>query len=133
MKSESVVEQVASKLKNLNPLFQTLETRLSAASRATQQATSAIQSAGKTVQAVATLLDFDEINRLKEKSSGSSSGSKKGSSGGDKVKTGPTEDYGLAVRLEKPSKTDLQKFWSQFQVGFQDVSGGGESAGRSPR
>lgn len=133
MKSESVVEQVASKLKNLNPLFQTLETRLSAASRATQQATSAIQSAGKTVQAVATLLDFDEINRLKEKSSGSSSGSKKGSSGsgGDKVKTGPTEDYGLAVRLEKPSKTDLQKFWSQFQVGFQDVSGGGESAGRS--
>lgn len=134
MKSESVVEQVASKLKSLNPLFQTLETRLSAASRATQQATSAIQTAGKTVQAVATLLAFDEINRLKEKSSGSSGSSKKGSSsgsGGDKVKTGPTEDYGLAVRLEKPSKTDLQKFWSQFQVGFEDVSGGGESAGRS--
>lgn len=133
MKSESVVEQVAAKLKNLNPLFQTLETRISAASRATQQATSAIQTAGKSVQAVATLLAFDEINRLKEKSSGSS-GSKKGSSsgsGGDKVKTGPTEDYGLAVRLEKPSKTDLQKFWSQFQVGFEDVSGGGESAGRS--
>lgn len=131
MKSESVVEQVASKLKSLNPLFQTLETRLSAASRATQQATSAIQTAGKTVQAVATLLAFDEINRLKEKSSGSS-GSKKGSgSGGDKVKTGPTEDYGLEVRLEKPSKTDLQKFWSQFQVGFEDIGGGGESAGRS--
>ena len=133
MKSESVVEQVASKLKSLNPLFQTLETRLSAASRATQQATSAIQTAGKTVQAVATLLAFDEINRLKEKSSGSSGSSKKGSSGsgGDKVKTGPTEDYGLAVRLEKPSKTELQKVWSQFQVGFEDVSGGGESAGRS--
>ena len=131
MTSEEITAQVGAKLKSLNGLFQNFETRLTSASRATQQVTNAVTAAGRAVQAVATLLAFDEINRLKEKSTGSSSssGSKKSSSDKEKVKTGPTEDYGIDFRLDRPTKNDGLKFWSQFKVGFQNADVGGEEAG----
>ncbi len=124
------MERAQEKLKTLSDQLHSFETRLTSVSRATQQATSAVTAAGKAVTAVATLLDFDEINRLKEKSSSSSS-SKKGSSSKDseKVKTGPTQDYGLDLNLERPSKADGTKFWSQFKLGFQSADVGGEEAG----
>ena len=131
MTSEEITAQVGAKLKSLNGLFQNFETRLTSASRATQQVTNAVTAASRAVQAVATLLAFDEINRLKEKSTGSSSssGSKKSSSDKEKVKTGPTEDYGIDFRLDRPTKNDGLKFWSQFKVGFQNADVGGEEAG----
>ena len=127
------MERAEEKLKALSIQLQSFEARLSSVSRTTQQATKAVTAAGSAVQAVATLLDFDEINRLKEKSSGSSSSGRKssssGSGGGEKVKTGPTEDYGLDLELKRPSKNDGLKFWSLFQVGFRNADNGGEEAG----
>ena len=113
-------------IKALNSQLQGFESRLTSVSRATKQATSAVTAAGKAVQAVATLLDFDEINRLKEKSSGSSSSKKGSSKDSEKVKTGPTEDYGLDLELKRPSKGGL---WSQLKIGFQDAGAEGEKAG----
>lgn len=113
-------------IKALNSQLQGFESRLASASRATQQAASAVTAAGRAVTAVATLLDFDEINRLKEKSSGSSSSKKGSSKDSEKVKTGPTEDYGLDLELKRPSKGGL---WSQFKIGFQDAGEDAEEAG----
>ena len=120
---------MSEKIKALNSQLQGFESRLTSVSRATQQATSAVTAAGKAVQAVATLLDFDEINRLKEKTSSSSSSKKGSSKDSEKVKIGPTEDYGLDLELKRPLKGDAAKFWSQFELGFQKVDVGGEEAG----
>ena len=81
MTNEQAMERAEEKLKALSIQLQSFEARLSSVSRTTQQATKAVTAAGSAVQAVATLLDFDEINRLKEKSSGSSSSGRKSSSG----------------------------------------------------
>lgn len=129
MKADQITLRMSEKIKALNSQLQGFESRLTSVSRATQQATSAVTAAGKAVQAVATLLDFDEINRLKEKTSGSSSSKKGSSKDSEKVKTGPTEDYGLDLELKRPLKGDAAKFWSQFELGFQKVDVDGEEAG----
>ncbi len=126
------MDRARQRLAALSGQLQGFESQLTSVSRATRQATQAVSAAGKAVQAVATLLDFDEINRLKEKSSGSSSGGKSGSgSGSGKVKTGPTETYDLDIRLTRPGKETAEEFVSQFRLGVEKADTGGEGVGGS--
>ena len=135
MDSDKAVERAQRRLAALSDQLQGFESRLTSVSRTTRQATQAVGAAGKAAQAVATLLEFDEINRLKEKSAGSSgSGRKSGSgsgSGSGKVKTGPTETFDLDVRLTRPGREAAEEFVSQFRLGVKKADDGGEAAGGS--
>ena len=135
MDSDKAMERAQRRLAALSDQLQGFESRLTSVSRTTRQATQAVGAAGKAAQAVATLLEFDEINRLKEKSAGSSgSGRKSGSgsgSGSGKVKTGPTETFDLDVRLTRPGREAAEEFVSQFRLGVKKADDGGEAAGGS--
>ena len=90
----------------------------------------------KQVQSVATLLEFDEINRLKEKtvsprSSGRRKSASSGKKTGTKTKTGPSAAgaFDLDLSLGGPAKKAGAEFWAQFGLGLRSVDDGGFSAG----
>ena len=90
----------------------------------------------KQVQSVATLLEFDEINRLKEKtvstrSSGHRKSASSGKKTGTKTKTGPSAAgaFDLDLSLGGPAKKAGAEFWAQFGLGLRSVDDGGFSAG----
>lgn len=90
----------------------------------------------KQVQSVATLLEFDEINRLKEKtvstrSSGRRKSASSGKKTGTKTKTGPSAAgaFDLDLSLGGPAKQAGAEFWAQFGLGLRSVDDGGFSAG----
>lgn len=113
----------------LHSLDQQLTEVSQTTAKTTQTVAKAVSSAGKITQAVATLLDFDEINRLKEKTvSTGSSRSSAGETG--KVKTGPSPEYEFDLKLAKPPKDLASEFWTQFRLGLQEADDGGQEAGR---
>ena len=103
-----VMERVRQRLDALTARVRGAQTSLNNVSRATEKATAAVKQAASASRAVATLLVFDEINRLKEASSGSGgSGRKSGKASTAKTKTGLTSE-GAAVtptlpKVPKPS------------------------------
>lgn len=132
--SSQAVERMRQRLDALGDRVRSAQTSLNAVRRTTEQATAAVKQAAKAARAVATLLSFDEINRLQE-ASAAASGSKKGGSGKagtDKTKTALTSE-GAAVQLSLPKAvkgSDLQ-FWPQLSVGFEKAQQDSLSGGKT--
>ena len=119
MSDERTVRQSDRQLKGLSGRLKTVSSRLSAVGMAAEQAvkrvaatvnTAAARSA-KQVQAVATLLEFDEINRLKEKTVSTGGSGRRSSSGArksaaskaktqTKAKTAPSAEGALDLNLD---------------------------------
>ncbi|MBR1780539.1 MAG: hypothetical protein IJ751_03950 [Oscillospiraceae bacterium] len=89
----------------------------------------ALRTTASATKAVLTLMSFDEINRLREKTVSSRSGSRKSASGsaGAKTKTGPSLDLNLdnLPDLTRPARNLGQSFWNEFSAG---VTAAGDSA-----
>ena len=131
-------------LKGLSGRLKTVSDRLSAvgttAEKAVKRVSATVSAAAarstKQVQSVATLLEFDEINRLKEKtvstrSSGHRKSASSGKKTGTKTKTGPSAAgaFDLDLSLGGPAKKAGAEFWAQFDLGLRSVDDGGFSAG----
>lgn len=131
-------------LKGLSGRLKTVSDRLSAvgttAEKAVKRVSATVSAAAarstKQVQSVATLLEFDEINRLKEKtvstrSSGHRKSASSGKKTGTKTKTGPSAAgaFDLDLSLGGPAKKAGAEFWAQFGLGLRSVDDGGFSAG----
>ena len=131
-------------LKGLSGRLKTVSDRLSAvgttAEKAVKRVSATVSAAAarstKQVQSVATLLEFDEINRLKEKtvstrSSGRRKSASSGKKTGTKTKTGPSAAgaFDLDLSLGGPAKKAGAEFWAQFGLGLRSVDDGGFSAG----
>lgn len=131
-------------LKGLSGRLKTVSDRLSAvgttAEKAVKRVSATVSAAAarstKQVQSVATLLEFDEINRLKEKmvstrSSGRRKSASSGKKTGTKTKTGPSAAgaFDLDLSLGSPAKKAGAEFWAQFGLGLRSVDDGGFSAG----
>ena len=120
--SNRAAERMRQRLEALGNRVRSVQTSLNAVRQTTEQATAAVKQAAKAARTVATLLSFDEINRLQE-AAAVASGSKKSSGGkseNGKTKTGLTSE-GTAVQLSLPKAakgSDLQ-FWPQLSVGFE--------------
>ncbi len=128
------VERMRQRLEALGNRVRSAQVSLNAVRQTTEQATAAVKQAAKATRAVATLLSFDEINRLQE-ATAAASGSKKSSSGKtgtNKEKTGLTSE-GAAVQLSLPKAakgSDLQ-FWPQLSVGFEKAQQDSLSGGKT--
>ena len=131
-------------LKGLSGRLKTVSDRLSAvgttAEKAVKRVSATVSAAAarstKQVQSVATLLEFDEINRLREKtvstrSSGRRKSASSGKKTGTKTKTGPSAAgaFNLDLSLGGPAKKAGAEFWAQFGLGLRSVDDGGFSAG----
>lgn len=131
-------------LKGLSGRLKTVSDRLSAvgttAEKAVKRVSATVSAAAarstKQVQSVATLLEFDEINRLKEKTvstrfSGRRKSASSGKKTGTKTKTGPSAAgaFDLDLSLGGPAKKAGAEFWAQFGLGLRSVDDGGFSAG----
>lgn len=131
-------------LKGLSGRLKTVSDRLSAvgttAEKAVKRVSATVSAAAarstKQVQSVATLLEFDEINRLKEKtvstrSSGHRKSASSGKKTGTKTKTGPSAAgaFDLDLSLGGPAKKAGAEFWAQFGLGLRSVDDGSFSAG----
>ena len=120
--SNRAAERMRQRLEALGNRVRSVQTSLNAVRQTTEQATAAVKQAAKAARTVATLLSFDEINRL-QVAAAVASGSKKSSGGkseNGKTKTGLTSE-GTAVQLSLPKAakgSDLQ-FWPQLSVGFE--------------
>ena len=127
------MERVRQRLDALTARVRGAQTSLNNVSRATEKATAAVKQAASASRAVATLLAFDEINRLKEASSGSGgSGRKSGMGSAAKTKTGLTSE-GAAVTptLPKAPKPSDFQFWPQLSVGFEKAQQDSLTGGRT--
>ncbi len=147
MSKEKTAAGADRQLKGLSGRLKTVSDRLSAVGAAAEKAVkrvSATVSAAaarstRQVQSVAALLEFDEINRLKEKtvSAGRTSGGRKSGSSGKKTgtkvktKTGPSAAgaFDMDLSLGGPAKKAGADFWAQFGLGLRSVDDGGFSAG----
>lgn len=104
-----------------------LDRRLFSVTAVNRSATKAIKHATKVTKQLATLMRFDEINRLKEKTVSTG----RGSSSHAKVKTGPTDQYDIKRRFQLPDRSVFKSFWADMTVdtvGLQDSAircGGG--------
>lgn len=129
-------------LNRLSQQFGQLDRQLSNVSKTTAGVSKSVQSAlagvGSSVKGVLTLLAFDEINRLKEASSGGSSGGsrkKAADSAGNtktKSKVWPAQvlDSSVLPDLSGPLKEWNVDFWNQFHLGIQRTGEEGEQAGQ---
>lgn len=127
------MERVRQRLDALTARVRGAQTSLNSVSRAAEKATAAVKQAASASRAVATLLAFDEINRLKEVSSGSGgSGRKSGKASTAKTKTGLTSE-GAAVTpaLPKVPKSSDFQFWPQLSVGFEKAQQDSLTGGRT--
>lgn len=106
MDSKDQLDQIRA-AKELREQLRALSSKVGAANRVTQQASKAVTAAAKVTQAVATLLDFDEINKLKEKTVSASSGTTR-----SKEKT---EGSALTKTLD-----DLD-LWTRFGFSVEDM------------
>lgn len=118
------INETSRSLAEVKEALKALSGKVSSAAKTTQQATKAVTSAVKATQAVATLLDFDEINRLKEKTVSVSK-----SSSATKSKDGQTGTYEVGVEFERPAKSVAEEFWTQFRLSVQEQDNGGYEAG----
>ena len=145
MSDEKTIRQSDRQLKSLSGRLKTVSSRLSAVGTAAEQAVKRVSAtvsaaaarSARQVQAVATLLEFDEINRLKEKTVSTGSGRKSTSSArktaAAKTKTNPSADGALDLNLDLSGKAKQAagNFWTQFHLGLRDHDDGGLTAGGS--
>ena len=106
MDSKDQLDQIRA-AKEMRERLRSLSNQVGAANRVTQQAAKAVTAATKVTRAVATLLDFDEINKLKEKTVSVSSGAAK-----SKEKT---QQSALTQALD-----DLD-LWTRFGFSVEDM------------
>lgn len=89
-----------------------VERRLFSVAAVNKSATRAVRQATKVTKQLATLMRFDEINRLKEKTVSTG----RGHSSRHKVKTGPTELYDIKRRFHLPDRSLFKDVWSDLSV-----------------
>jgi hypothetical protein len=127
------VERIRQRLDALSTRVRSAQTSLNAVSRATERATAAVKQATSAGRAVATLLSFDEINRLKEATASSSGGSKSsGKKTAAKTKTALTSE-GMAVQasLPKVAKGNDVQLWSQLSAGLEKAQQDSQNGGKT--
>ena len=122
--AQAVNSDAKRRLEAVANAMQGLDKRLRTAAQTTEQAAKAVTRAVKATQAVATLLEFDEINRLKEKTVTVKTEV-------SKEKTGQTATYEIDARFRRPGKDVASDFITEFRAGVQQTDDGGLFAGEN--
>lgn len=125
-KAQMVNSENKRRIEAVTNALQGVDKRLKSVAQATEQAAKTVTRAAKVTQAVATLLEFDEINRLKEKTVTVSAKTEL-----SKEKTGQTGTYEIDARFRRPGKDVASEFITQFRVGVEQADDGGLFAGES--
>lgn len=99
------------KTKRLKRELGSLDTTLTKVAKTVEQTAKTVKNAGKVTKAVATLLDFDEINRLVEKTVSAAKSTQQEET---KEKTGPSRQTNLERKQIKGLKGFDTQFWTQF-------------------
>lgn len=102
-----------------------VERRLFSVAAVNKSATRAVRQATKVTKQLATLMRFDEINRLKEKTVSTG----RGHSSRHKVKTGPTELYDIKRRFHLPDRSIFKDVWADLTVGVAQFKDSGLRCG----
>ncbi len=132
MEENTITSQTLEKWKRLRERLRSISLQLSAVNAAASQtadsvakAATSITSAAKRIAAVATLLSFDEINRLQEKTT--TSGTSTATESDDKTKTADADDGTLLFTLDHAAQPAAEQFWATFQTALEDSAGADES------